>query len=630
MSNSICQETAYIPKYAMDDDAADPLAERRFRRPQNSFMLFSNEFRSRIQSRNRHLNNQQISQLLGMIWQKLPLEKRKPFEEEADRIRLAFKARHPDAKFPRRVKRKRVLDTSGESMILEPSSTREENAACSGLRSRGIDLDEATVKTILRSSLVLDPDTRSGSSIDSPSTLGENSFGSECGSFSVASPNSSGKTSLVSPRSDADAEDSNGSSCSDLMNGLGFSSSSGDKSACSKRTPQVALSPAPPASGGHSSFFASMVSDVAASYLSMQSRLSEPSLARSHALLDKVTATFQSPRPSSSQQVSSHHPEHTQRTHARPSAQPQPHAPSQSDQHAQALPSPSCRSRHDPMSANHVSPKYTTSPRQQLGCGSDLRAGSPSAGHVVPPPAAALAYMMRDSRSPALPSAPHPYYPDMPVDRRVHPRFHQSWMQRMGEPQMQRATSSPRSYGFASMQPSASHPMPFSDTPNKADEDAATLLAARGMLELTRAPMGPVATPRQSVSDTARGSSQREASGSVEADMRDEGVDAKRCRPFQKASQRDCNSSQHDPWGDKSRGWSDDPYSSGSNSGSGSGSNSGSGSAISAGSANAVSVVAPTRRPRSRVSPSSRYMSSESRFAFPICSGSAYVPTSHE
>mmetsp|Transcript_12237 Transcript_12237/g.21217 ORF Transcript_12237/g.21217 Transcript_12237/m.21217 type:complete len:628 (+) Transcript_12237:135-2018(+) len=566
------QDKVHLAKYAMDDDATDPQAQRRFRRPQNSFMLFSNEFRSRIQSRNRHLNNQQISQLLGMIWQKLPLEKRRPFEEEADRIRLAFKARHPDAKFPRRVKRKRALDSSSESIILESGSTREENAACNGLRSRGIDLDEATIKNILRSSLVLDPDTRSGSSIDSPATMADNNFGSESGSgsFSVASPNSSGKASLVSPRSDADAEDSNGSICSDLTNGLALSSPAADKAAGSKRKLEVASSPARPASSGHSSFFASMVSDVAASYLSMQSRLSEPSLARSHALLDKVTATLQSPRPSSSQQPSSHHPNHTQPTPSQPSAQPQPHVPPQSDQHYQPLASPSRRSRHGVMLSNRGSPKYSPAPRQQLGCAQALRTGSPSPRHVVQPPSAVHAYMMRDLRTPSLQTAPHPYYPDVPLDRRVHPRFHHHWLQRMSDPQMASSTSSPRSFGYSA---TPSHSMPISDTPNKADEDAATLLAARGMLELTRAPAVPVATPRQSFSDTARGSSPCQPAGNNEAETRDEGLEAKRRRQWH-------NPLQRDSWDEKSRGWSDDPYSSGSNSSSGSASGSLSGSGV--------------------------------------------------
>mmetsp|Transcript_3194 Transcript_3194/g.4896 ORF Transcript_3194/g.4896 Transcript_3194/m.4896 type:complete len:335 (-) Transcript_3194:397-1401(-) len=94
--------------------------EVHLRRPQNSFMLFSNAFRSRVQGLHTHLNNQQVSRLLGIMWRDLPAEKKKPYEDSAKRIKEQFDHEHPGVKFKRRKKPKKLCGpVSGSGTIIE-------------------------------------------------------------------------------------------------------------------------------------------------------------------------------------------------------------------------------------------------------------------------------------------------------------------------------------------------------------------------------------------------------------------------------------------------------------------------------------------------------------------------------
>eukprot|EP00741_Cyanophora_paradoxa_P023820 tig00021623_g23009.t1 len=80
--------------------------EPRVRRPQNSFLLFSNEFRGKLRAANKELTNADVSRMLGEKWKALPEEEKKKYRERAEKIRVDFQAKHPDFSYAAKPKRK--------------------------------------------------------------------------------------------------------------------------------------------------------------------------------------------------------------------------------------------------------------------------------------------------------------------------------------------------------------------------------------------------------------------------------------------------------------------------------------------------------------------------------------------
>ena len=73
------------------------------KRPMNSFMVWSREERKRISTENPKMHNSEISKRLGASWKALSEEERKPYAEEAKRLREIHIQEHPDYKYkPRR------------------------------------------------------------------------------------------------------------------------------------------------------------------------------------------------------------------------------------------------------------------------------------------------------------------------------------------------------------------------------------------------------------------------------------------------------------------------------------------------------------------------------------------------
>lgn len=61
----------------------------------NAFMVWAREFRPKLASQLPNANNAEISVKLGQVWNELTNDEKKPFYDEADRIKTKHKLDNP-------------------------------------------------------------------------------------------------------------------------------------------------------------------------------------------------------------------------------------------------------------------------------------------------------------------------------------------------------------------------------------------------------------------------------------------------------------------------------------------------------------------------------------------------------